>query len=118
MKKRVPQFPRRRLNTDALLCRVPRNIITIAIELQPELARQCAHELLIGIRFRPPQLVIEMNNRQDNPQLPAKLQQKPQQSYGVDPSGNRHTNTFPGIQQLQSSDVGKDAFRSEEHTSE
>jgi hypothetical protein len=33
MKKRIPQFPRRHLDTDALLGRVPRNIATIAIEL-------------------------------------------------------------------------------------
>ena len=115
MKKRISQFPRSRLNTDPLLGRVPRNITTIAIELQCVFASQCAHEFLIGIRFCPTQLVIEVNNREDNPQLPAKLQQNPQQSYRVDPPGNRHTNAVPGIQQLQSSDVEKDAFSQPVH---
>jgi hypothetical protein len=59
--------------------------------------------------------VIEVNNREDNPQLPAKLQQNPQQSYRVDPPGNRHTDAFPGIQRLQSSDVEKDAFSQRVH---
>jgi hypothetical protein len=115
MKERVSQFPRSRLNTDPLLDRVPRNISAIAIELHCLSASQCRHEFLIGIRFCPTQLVIEMDNKQDDSQLAAKLQQKPQQSYRIDAAGNRHTNAFPGIQQLQPSDVGKDKFSQRVH---
>ena len=80
MKKRIPQFPRRRLNAHPFLRRVSPDVTSFAIKLQPMLPGKCGHERLIQIRFRPPQLMIEVNNREDNPQLPAKLQQKPQQS--------------------------------------
>ena len=107
MKKRISQFPRSRLNTDPLPPRVPRNITAIAIELQCVFASQCAHEFLVGLRLRATQLVIEVNNREDNPQSPAKLQQNPQQSYRIDPPGNRHTNPIPGPQELVPTNVEK-----------
>src|ERR1700722_13718793 len=69
MKEPIPQLPRRRLNAEMRFRRKPRRIIPIAKKLQPKLTRQSRNKILIRIRLRPAQLVIEVNNRKDNPQL-------------------------------------------------
>jgi hypothetical protein len=69
-------------------------------------ARQIRDEQLIRVRLRPAQLVIEMNNRKDNPQLAPQLQQQPQERDGINPAGNGHANAISGPQQLLPPNVG------------
>ena len=53
-------------------------------------ACQIGNESLIGVRFLPTQLVIEMNDGQDDTDFAAQLQQQPQQTNGVCSSRNSH----------------------------
>ena len=84
-KEPISDVPRRRLHTDTLLARVPRDIAAISVKLQPMLTRQRRDELLVRLRLRPAQLVIKMNNRRDNPQLAPQLEQQPQQCNRIIP---------------------------------
>ena len=81
------------------------------MKLQIEIARQLCHEFLISVGFRPAQLVIEMNNRKDNPQLAAQFQQNAQQRHGINPARNGYADPIPGVQQLLPPNVGKHALR-------
>lgn len=88
-----------------LLRRPLSHIFTVDEKLQIELARQARNKLLIAVRFRPTQLVIEMNNRHYNPQLAPQLQQHPQQRDRINSPGNRHTYAVSGPQQFLPTDV-------------
>ena len=54
------------------------DIVAVGEKLQIALTRQISDELLIRIRLLATQLVIEMNDRKNNPQLTAQLQQQSQ----------------------------------------
>jgi hypothetical protein len=82
-----------------------RYILTIARKLQPILARQPLHELLIRLRLLPTQLVIEMNNRQDDSQLRAQLQKRPQKRNRINPPRHSHAHPIARTQQLLRSNV-------------
>jgi hypothetical protein len=75
------------------------------------LTSQICDELLIRIRFRSAQFVIEMHHRENNPQFVPQLQQKSQKSNRIDPPGDGHANAIPGAQQFMPSNVGKHALR-------
>lgn len=92
-----------------------RNVLGIDIKFQIKLARQPRHEFLIAVRLHPAQPVIEMNNRQDDPQLPPQLQQHPQERDRINPSRNRHTHAVPGRKQFVPPDMGKHALRECKH---
>jgi len=62
LKEPIPQLARRSLQADALLRGMLRHIIAVAEKLQAVRASQISHELLIRIRLRRAQLVIEVNN--------------------------------------------------------
>jgi hypothetical protein len=94
-----------------LLCRVPRHVLAVNMEFQIMLASQVRHEFLIAVRFAPAQLVIEVNNRKDNPQLAPQLQQQPQERNGINPPGNSHANAIPSPQQFLPPNVRKHALR-------
>jgi len=111
MKEPIPQLARRGFDADTLRRRVPGHIIRVAIKLQTMCARQSGHELLVRVRFRPAQFVIEVNNRKDNPQLAAQLQQQPQQGDRINSAGNSNSNAIPSTQQLLPLNVGKQALR-------
>src|ERR1700722_4047145 len=110
MKEPIPQLPRRRLNAEMRFRRKPRRIIPIAKKLQPKLTRQSRNKILIRIRLRPAQLVIEVNNRKDNPQLAPQLQQQPQQRDRINPAGDCYADAIPGPQQLLPLNVRKRAL--------
>ena len=81
------------------------------MEFEIELASQARNEFLISVRLRPAQLVIEMNDRKDNPQLASQLQQQPQERNRINPPGNGDANTIPSRQEFLSPNVGKHALR-------
>ena len=54
------------------------DIVAVGEKLQIALTRQISDELLIRIRLLATQLVIEMNDRKNNPELTAQLQQQSQ----------------------------------------
>ena len=99
-KEPIPQLPRRRFHADMFLGSMPRHIIPIAIKFEIMQASQIRDEPLIRVRFRPAQLVIEVNNRKDNPQLAPQLQQHPQQRHRINPAGNGHADAIPSRQQF------------------
>ena len=74
----VPQLPCRSLHADAFPSRMLGDIVAVGQKLQIVLTRQVSDELLIRIRLLATQLVIEMNDRKNNPQLTAQLQQQSQ----------------------------------------
>ena len=111
MKEPIPQLARRRLDADTLRHRVPGHIIRVAIKLQIMFARQTPDELLVRVRFRPAQFVIEVNNRKDNPQLAAQLQQQPKQGDRINSAGDSDADAIPSTQQLLPLNVGKQALR-------
>ena len=82
-----------------------RHIIAVRQKFQTVLPRQIGDELFITIRLFPAQLVIEMNDRKNNPQLTAQLQQQSQKRNRIDPSRNGHTNAVSGPQRFIASDV-------------
>ena len=93
------------------LDRMPTHILAIVVKLQIELASQARNEFLISVGFRPAQLVIEVNNGKDNPQLAPQLQQHPKEGDRINPTGNGHADPIPGRQQFQPPNVGKHALR-------
>ena len=72
-------------------------------------------ELLIGVRLLPAQPVIEMDYRQNNPQITAHFQQQPQKRNRIDPPGNSDAHAVPGFQQLKPPNVGQHALRERVH---
>lgn len=92
------------------LCREMRNVVAVTEKLQIMLARQIRDELLVPIRLRPAQLVIEVNDRKNHPQLTAEFEQQPQQRNGINSSGHSHTDAVPGVQEFLPPDVGKHAL--------
>ncbi len=67
----------RRFQADSFRARMISDVITIAMKFQIVCARQMGDELLVGIGLRPAQLVVEMDDRKDNPKLVPQLQQQP-----------------------------------------
>jgi hypothetical protein len=90
-----------------LVRRELRHIVTVAEKLQVMLPRQIRDELLVPIRLRPAQFVIEMNDRKDNSQLAPQLQQQPQQRNRINPTGNGNAGTISGFQEFLPPDMGK-----------
>ena len=88
-----------------------RHIVAIDMEFQTMLASQIRDEFLIAVRFRPAQLVIEMNNRHNNAEFAPQLQQHPQERNGINPARNGDTNAIPSRQQFLPPNVRKHALR-------
>jgi hypothetical protein len=84
---------------------MPRHIATIAIKIQPILARQSRNKFLISLRLRTTQPVIEMNNRKDYPQFPPQLQQQPQERNRIDSPGHSNAHPITSTQQRLRSNV-------------
>ena len=72
--------------------------------------RHFSDELLVGVRFLATQLVIEMNDRQDNPQRATQFQKQPQQSNGVDPTRDGNANPIASFQQFVAPNMGMNAL--------
>ena len=76
---------------------------------------QFRDEFLIGVRLRPTQLVIEMNNRKDNAKVSAQFQQQSQQRNRIDSAGNRHPDALSGAKQVVTPNVGMQALQDGVH---
>ena len=87
-----------------------RNIVAIAMKFEIVRARQLRDELLVRVRLRPAQLVIEMNDGKDNPQFVPQLEQQAQERNRINPARNGHTDAVSGPQQLLPPDVGEHAL--------
>ena len=106
-KEAIPQIAGGRFHADALLRRVPRDIVAVAIKLKIMLARQSGHKYLIGIRLRPAQPVIEMSDGENDSQFVPQLQQQPQERDGIDSTGNGDASAVPSLQQFLTLNVGE-----------
>jgi hypothetical protein len=87
-----------------------RHIPAGAIKLQPVVPRQILDKLLVQIRLRPAQLVIEMYNRENKAEFTAQLKQQTQQRYRINPARYRDPYTVPRAQQFFTMDVSKKAL--------
>jgi len=74
----IPHLASRRLDAHTILTRTLRHIVAVDMEFQIELARQLRNKFLIPLRRGPTQLVIEMDYREDNPQLAPQLEKQAQ----------------------------------------
>jgi hypothetical protein len=75
------------------------------------LPSQPSNKLLIRLRLRPAQLVVEVNNRKDNAHLMPQLNQQPEQRNRINPSRYRNPNPVPRPQQFLPPDMGQHALR-------
>ena len=85
-KESIPQFPGCSLQADSFFGRMLGHIAAIAPKFQIVLMCQIGYEFLISLRLRPAQLVIEMNDGKNDPQLAAQLQQQSQERNRIDPT--------------------------------
>ena len=81
------------------------------MKLQIIFASQPRDEFLVAIRLRTPQLVIEMNNRKDNPQLAPQLQQQSQKRNRINPPRDGDAHAIPSLQQFLPPNMRKHALR-------
>src|SRR3984957_7714630 len=109
--KSVPQFPRSRFQANMFFPRTLRDVVRVRVEFQIVLASEIRDQLLIGVRFLPAQLVIEMNNRKKDAEFVPQLQQQPQQRNRINPTGDRRANAIPGFEQLLPTNVRESALR-------
>jgi hypothetical protein len=107
LEKSIPQLPRRRLQADPFLPRVASDIIAVEVKLQIVFLGQTRHELLVRIRLRTPQSVIEVNNGKDDPQIPAQFEQQGEQRDRIDSAGDGYANAIPGMQQIMPPNLAK-----------
>src|SRR5579864_3566836 len=96
-KESIPQLSRRRLDTDPFLGRELRHVIGVDVEFQIVLASQAGDEFLIRLRLRAAQLVIEMNNRKDNPEFAPQFEQQTQERDRINSAGNGHADAIPSL---------------------
>lgn len=96
----IPQFASSSLETNTLLARESRHVIAVANEFQTMLSRQLGDELLVRIRLRSAQLVIEMNDGENDPQFSPHLQQQPQQSDRINAARNGDSNAVSSLEEF------------------
>jgi hypothetical protein len=92
-----------------------RHIVAVGQKLQILLPRQIADELIVRVRLLPPQLVIEMNDGNNNPEFATQLKQQPQKRNGINPARNRNSDAIPGMQQFFLPNVRQQAKRKGMH---
>lgn len=103
------------LEADAFFTRMFRHVVAINEEFQIILTRQIRDELLVAIRLRTAQLVIEMNNRENDTQLAPQFEHQPQQRNRINPARNGDANALSGVQQLLPPNMSKEALRERMH---
>src|SRR5580704_18348232 len=75
------------------------------------LASQPGNKLLIRLRLRSAQPVIEMNNRKNNAEFATQLDQQPKQRNRINPTRNRNPNPVSSPQQFLTPDIPQHALR-------
>jgi len=78
-------------------------------------AREVRDEGFIFVGLEAAEFVVEVDDRENDTQLGAKLQQKPKQRNGIRASRNRDADSVAGLQQFKRPDVGKDSLREVMH---
>ena len=73
--------------------------------------RQTCNELGIPVRLRPAQIVIEMDNRKDDPQFPVQFQQQTQQRNRINPARNSNTHPIPRTQLFPAANLNQHFLR-------
>jgi hypothetical protein len=106
----IPQLPRSRLHSGALIRSLLRHIAATKMKLQPMLASQPGDKLPIRLRLRPAQPMIEMNDRKNDAEFLPQLDQQPQQRDGINPARNGDPDPVPSQQQFLAPDVDQDAL--------
>jgi hypothetical protein len=74
------------------------------------LARQIRDELLIALRLRPTQFVIEMNSGNYDAEFVPQFQQQMQERNRVNPSRDGNADAISSLQQILPPNVGKHAL--------
>src|SRR5579864_904129 len=115
--KFVSQLPRGSLHTKLLFRRACPDISALANELQFMSGRQLAHELLIRVRFRASQSVIEMNDRKHDPDFSTQLQKNPQQRDRICAARNGNAHALSRPQQIMLANVVEHRLRELVHSS-
>ena len=110
-KESIPQLPRRSLHTDAFSA-----AYCATSSLSQKNSRSCsrarsATNCSSAIRLLPAQLVIEMNDRKNNPELSPQLQQQPQKRDRINAAGNGHANAVSSPQQFMAPNVADKLLR-------
>jgi hypothetical protein len=75
-----------------------RHIAAFAVKLQPMLSSQIRDKFLVRIRLGPAQLVIEMNDRENDPECLTQFDQQTQERNRIDPARDRDANSVAGPQ--------------------
>lgn len=109
--KSIPQPARSRLHSRMFLGSELRRIPATGIKLQPTLPSQSRNKLLILIRLRPAQPVIEVNNGENDTKYLTQLDQQPQQRNRINPARDRNSDPVSGAQQFLPSDMAQHALR-------
>jgi hypothetical protein len=74
------------------------------------LPNQPANKLLIRVRLRPAQPMIEVNNRENDAKLLTQLNQQPKQRNRINPARNRNPNPVSSPQQFLPPDMPQHAL--------
>jgi hypothetical protein len=85
------------------------------MKLQAVLLCQLRDESFIRVGFRPPQTVVEVNDRKHNSDFLAQLQEQSQQRYRIGSSRNRNSRPITGLEKPQPADVLKHALNQFAH---
>src|ERR1039458_7927646 len=107
-KESIPQLTRSSLHPRVFL---GSPLAALGVKLQPVLTRQVRDKLLIRVRLRPAQLVVEMNNGEDNAKFLMQLNQHPKQRNRINPTRNRDPNPVPSPEQLLAPNMPQHALR-------
>ena len=103
----VPGIPGRSLQAllagdDIAMAHGQGNVIAVA---------EIPDELFVPIRFRAPEMVVEMGRSQGDPQLVLQKIQGKEQRHGIGPAGYGAGDLVPGLQQLLLPDKGKELIQ-------
>jgi hypothetical protein len=95
-KESISQLARGRFHTEVFLRRMLRDIVGVTKKLEIVRARQTRDKLLVGIRLRSAQLVIEMNDGDNDAKFVTQFNHQPQECNRIDPTRNRDPNPVSG----------------------
>ena len=91
-KKLIAQTPRRVFHIPAVKARFAGNVGAAGFKFQMEFLRQRFHEAFVFVRFRSPQLMVEMQNKNRDPELRPQLGENPQHRHRIRAARNAHAN--------------------------
>jgi hypothetical protein len=99
-KPSVTQLAGCRLQAGLLFPRAGRGMSSANMQLQSKSLAQFAHEILVGVGFGATNPVMKVGDGEHHTQLLTQLQQCPQQSYRIRPSGDSHGHPVSGLEQV------------------